>query len=128
MSKQKGFSRTELILTVAGLALLVALLIFAVLDTRRRSRDTARISTLRQIEFDLAEYRNRYASFPDSIETLYGGAGVPGYAYAAIPVGCRSDGETLCSSYVISFLLEGPVGILSGGACESSPDGITCVE
>lgn len=125
--KTKGFTRNELILTVVGLVVLVGLLIYAVVDTRRRARDTERLSVLRQIEFDLLEYRSDHASFPDSLETLYEGAGIPGYAYTAEPVGCRADAATLCSSYRIAFSLEGRVGTLSGGACESSPDGIACL-
>jgi len=122
----KGMTRTELIMTGAGLVLLIGLLIYAVVDTRRRARDAERLSVLRQIEFDLLEYRSDHASFPDSLETLYEGSGIPGYAYAAEPIGCRADAATLCSFYRISFTLEGRIGTLSGGACESSPDGIAC--
>jgi len=126
--KTKGFTRTELILTSLGLIALAALLFFGVSDARRRSRDANRISILRQIEFDLTEYRNLHAAFPDSMETLYGSAAVSGYTYKALPVGCQNGGAILCSSYRISFSLEGRVGTLPGGACESSPEGITCIE
>lgn len=128
MYSKKGLSRVELILTIAGLLALAGLLLFAVLDTQRRSRDAGRVSTLRQIEFDLAEYRNAHASFPESIELLYQGAAVPGYTYNALPAGCRADAASLCSAYTISFVLEGRIGILSGGTCESSPDGIVCIK
>lgn len=122
---QKGFTRIELILTISGLVVLSGLLIFAVVDTRRRSRDAQRVSTLRQVQFDLLLFRNRTSTYPDSFETLYG-TGVPGYAYAALPAGCQVDTETLCTSYQIDFNLEGVVGVLPGGSCQALPDGITC--
>lgn len=126
--KRPGFTRNELILTGVGLLVLAGLLIFAVVDARRRSRDAARVSTLRQMEFRLMSYRNAHASYPGSLEEALDGVGVPGYSYTALPVGCQPDGATLCSSYVIGFALEGRFGAVSGGACESSPEGINCVK
>lgn len=128
MYSKKGLSRVELILVIAGLFALAGLLLFAVLNTQRRSRDAGRVSMLRQIEFNLAEYRNSHVSFPESIELLYEGAAIPGYDYQALPVGCRADAANLCTSYRITFILEGRTGVLEGGVCESSPDGIACQE
>lgn len=123
--KPEGFTRIELIFTVLGIIVLAGLLLFAVIDTRRRSRDTQKISTLRQIQFDLQAYRNDTASYPETAEVLYG-APLGSFSYQALPDGCARDTETLCASYQIGLVLEGRVGRLAGGDCLATPDGITC--
>jgi len=123
--KRGGFTKVELILTIVGLIVLAGLLIFAVSDTRRRSRDAQKVSALRQIQFDLQAFRNETASYPETIEGM-GSTSVESFIYQAIPLNCQVNTETLCSSYQIDLALEGRVGRLSGGNCQATPDGITC--
>ena len=120
-----GFSRVELILTGAGLLVLIILLALAVLDTRRRSRDTSRVSEVRQIEAVLHQYRYQKASYPADLQEVLGDI-ASGFSYQAYPEGCGADTEALCDGYLIGFGLEGPVGSLPGGQCSASPEGISC--
>ena len=124
---RKGLTLVEG-LVAAGVILLVGgLVIFAALDTTRLSRDTARLSDVRQAQAALERSRNATASYPASLDGLEGlEASAASLKYAPLPQGCGPDLETTCRSYAISFTLEGQIGALRGGACQAAPEGITC--
>lgn len=122
-----GITRVELLVT-AGLTLLLgALMVLAVVDARRRSRDAAILSRVRSVQAGLEAYRGRTASYPTDLGELQAEE-EEGFAYEPRPEGCRADGERLCTEYSLRFALEGALGSLPGGACVAERQAVTCTK
>ena len=128
---RKGMTLVE-ILVASGLVLLLGvLMLLGVLDARRRARDGAIVSNARQAQAAVETYRAKSASYPGKASDLPPGDAelAEALGYAAEPSGCAADAAETCRAYALSFVLEGRVGTLAGGACVlRSGGGITCVK
>ncbi len=128
MKTPKAFTLVEG-LVAGGLVLVLAVpMLLGVLDTRRRSRDAMRVSSVRQAQAALETYRAKAASFPANAVDLGADdvALLRALGYEAQPPGCAADRSDTCSDYRVSFVLEGSVGMLPGGICTASAQGLSC--
>lgn len=122
-----GFSLKEGIIATALVLAVVVLAWLGATDMSRRSRDTARLSTIRNIQADLEDFRRERASYPVTLELIPAAQKLAfQIKYEASPTGCAPDLEQLCRSYTLSFILEGKVGSLPGGNCSIEPQGLSC--
>lgn len=121
-----GITRVELLVT-AGLTLLLGtLMVLAVVDAGRRSRDAAVLSRVRGVQAGLEAYRGRTASYPTDLAEIR--AEGEGFIYEPRPEGCRADGERLCTEYGLRFSLEGTFGSLPGGDCVAERQAMSCAK
>ena len=119
--------RSDLIISASLIVVIGGLVIWAVVDTQRRSRDTQKVSEARQVQAALESYRIKTGSYPASLDGVKGLAGIRTvFAYAPEPQSCGPSLESLCTSYTLGFAIEGRVGTLSGKHCEVTPERITC--
>jgi prepilin-type N-terminal cleavage/methylation domain-containing protein len=63
-STQRGFTLIELLVVIAIIALLSSLIMAAVNDAREKSRDTRRLSDMRQIQLALEMYYDDHNEYP----------------------------------------------------------------
>lgn len=127
--KHPGASRVEMLVAGGLILLLGILMLLAVLDAQRRSRDIERVAAVREAQADIETYRARNASYPATADGLPAAeaAVVAALGYQAEPTGCQAGAAELCRDYVLHFTLEGSVGVLAGGVCEAHPgQAITC--
>jgi len=108
--------------------LLTVPMLLGVLDQRRRTRDTQKVSQVRQAQAALETFRTRNGSYPSAAQDLSGNDAslASAFAYEAQPQGCAADQAETCRSYVLRFTLEGQIGTLRGGTCTAGPDGLSC--
>lgn len=122
-------SRVEILVATGLVLLLGVLMLMGVVDARRRARDGAIVSSVRQAQASVETYRAKNASYPAAASDLPSGEAelVDAFGYLPEPEGCAADLAQTCRSYVLKFVLEGRVGTLIGGNCELRPgSGITC--
>ncbi|MFA5853911.1 MAG: hypothetical protein WC866_02375 [Patescibacteria group bacterium] len=126
--KPKGVTLVEG-LVAGGLVLVVAVpMVLGVLDTRRRARDATQVSFVRQAQAVLEIYRARTASYPEKASALRSDEAelVEAFGYVAEPEGCGAVSATPCREYRLQFVLEGPLGALTGGICTAERTGLSC--
>lgn len=127
---RKGMTLTEILVATALVLLLGVLMLLGVLDARRRARDGAIVSSVRQAQAAVETYRAEHASYPGDVSDLPAveAERAEAFGYRAEPEGCATDQPEICRAYILRFELEGRVGSLAGGRCELRPaGGITCV-
>jgi type II secretory pathway pseudopilin PulG len=117
-------------LLVAGGLILVlgTLMLLGVLDQRRRARDALLVSSVRQTQAGLEAFRAQTFSYPGSSSELTAAdaGAAETFGYQAEPQGCGADKAEQCTSYRLSFSLEGRVGLLSEKNCTANPQGLSC--
>lgn len=123
-----GMTLVEILVSGGVVLILGMIMLLGVLDTRRRADDAFRVSLVRQAQAGIEAYRSRMASYPGTSDDLSGTDAVvsQAFSYAADPPGCAADAGTACTSYAMRFTLKGPVGLLTGGDCTASPQGLLC--
>lgn len=77
MKNIKGFTLIELIVTMAIMAILVSVAIFAMRGAQVSSRDARRKADLEQIRSALELYRSDCRRYPESLGTSLQGGGTP---------------------------------------------------
>ncbi len=124
---KRGLSLVEALIAAGIILLIGGMAVFVAVDMRRRSRDTQRVSDIRQVQALLERYRSENASYPASTDGLAGAKDLKTtFTYKPSPDNCGPNLETTCGRYSIAFTLEGRVGTLTGGNCLATPENLTC--
>jgi prepilin-type N-terminal cleavage/methylation domain-containing protein len=147
-NNQFGFTLIEVLVVVAIVGILAAAVIISFANTRARSRDTAKLSDVKQIQTALHLYWQAVGVYPSTVEPgdsiEYGGnifmSSVPAPPLPTNDGDCPLlEGEDLEYSYTtigtggsmtyqLEFCLAYPSGGLEAGTYVASPSGITLVE
>ncbi len=152
-NERKGFTLIELLVVIAIIGLLSTLAIVALNSARAKSRDSKRISDVKQIQTALELYFADQSGYPAAPGGALGAAGATtlcstsGWAGACVgtsymgqvpenptPNGTPYTYTLAGGAYSITFTLEGPTGTLKDGAdagttvdCTADANGVTCV-
>lgn len=143
--QRKGFTLIELLVVLAIIGLLSTLAVVSLNNAREKSRDSKRVSDIKQVQTALELYFSDVGKYPVAATALVlGGTGgttlsstngwsdtAAGTTYMArvsknpTPNGAdysytSADGST----YAVTFTLEGGSGGLASGAHTASPSGI----
>lgn len=152
---KRGFTLIELLIAIAIIGILVTVVTVALLQARRRARDTKRVSDIQQVRNALVIYANTRATYPEAgvlgtertlgeagalclddsdagFRDTCGGSGltvlmerVPGEV-RSLPHAPYTYEKTGANTYAIGFELEGAIGDLEGGLCEATQEEVTC--
>ena len=139
---KSGFTLIELLVVIAIIGLLSTLAVVALGSARQKSRDSKRLSDLKEMQVALELHYTDKSAYPVQEQPVALGGGnfvclnIDGFN----PAGCTnpykgnipqdpSDGQYMYvstdgSSYAISATLEGDIGGLSAGTVQASPSGI----
>ena len=110
--KKKGFTLIELLVVVAIIAVLATVVIAAIGTPRGDSRNSARLSQVREVEKALELYFNQFGRYPDTLNDLVTSGAMSEFpnvpeantgqsALAYVPLG-----TTVCDSYHLGVILE----------------------
>ncbi len=110
-----GFSLVELVVVIAIIGLLTSVVLASTNASHQNARDERRISDLKEIQIDLAQYDGYYGQYPSTLSAMgsfvVGGLGnipvdpLTGQAYFYAPYAPASSGS-LNVSYCIGATLE----------------------
>ncbi|MDD2807460.1 MAG: type II secretion system protein [Patescibacteria group bacterium] len=152
--RKKGFTLIELLVVIAIIGLLSTLAVVALNSARLKARDAKRVADIKQVQTALELYFNDNNSYPimggapivlGSGATCLGDGGFgtscsapvymgllptnptpngADYSYTSVSEGGGDCGSEPCSTYAITFTLEGTTGGLGSGAHTASQDGL----
>lgn len=143
--KRKGFTLIELLVVLAIIGLLSTLAVVSLNNAREKSRDSKRLSDVKQMQTALELYFSDQGKYPVSVSALVlGGTGAKtlsstnGWADAAagttymqrVPTNPTPGGADYSytsadgSTYAVTFTLEGTAGGLASGSLTANPSGI----
>ncbi len=130
---KRGFSLIELLVAISIIALLAALIISGIGNSRTRGRDSKRVSDIKNIQISLELYYDRNHFYPDSataqsVQTALTGLVSGGFMQSIPddPLGgtvhymYMSNGATKSTSYCLGADLEST--IYAENTCATSPD------
>jgi prepilin-type N-terminal cleavage/methylation domain-containing protein len=143
MKKNKGFTLIELLVVVAIIGMLASTIAVGFSSTRRKSRDTKRLSDMTQLAKGLEVYYSSATGYPDEavwLSSLVSNTDIqcngvssfrpiedamPGYSYTYYVYGdpLSGCGGTVWSDYYIRFVTEGPTDIGPAGTYYMTPRG-----
>lgn len=129
---RRGFTLIELLVVIAIIGLLSTLAVVSLNSARQKSRDSARVTNVKQMQTALELYYNDNNGYPSALTGL-----VPTYM-AAIPTAptpvdgtCTALQNTYTytqvssgASYTLTFCLGAQTGGLAAGARTANPGGI----
>ena len=75
-TKTSGFTLIELLVVIAIIGILAAVVLSSINTARAKSRDSARVSDLKQLELALALYHEKNGSYPTATQFLNNGTSV----------------------------------------------------
>lgn len=136
MKKQKGFTLIELLVVIAIIGLLSTLAVVALNNARMKSRDSKRVSDVKQLQTALELYYNDANAYPATLGTSIASNGVT--YMSAVPTNPApvTDGDCAAGSvytyaagtnnttYTLSYCLGGATGGVSSGIHTAYPGGI----
>ncbi len=118
ISYKRGFTLIELLVVIAIIGILSSIVLASLNSARKKSRDTARIGAVKQLQLALELYYDANASYPLALSTA--NLVTPGYI-SVIPIdpntttACTTGAEASCYKYAP----------LSGATCTSYHLGTT---
>lgn len=140
MRKQRGFTLIELLVVIAIIGLLSTLAVVALNNARQKSRDSKRVSDIKQIQTALELYFNDENGYPAAITAGQAITGATsGVTYMAITPSNpdpNADGNcpasnpyaytqgTGASTYTLTYCLGGTTGGVSAGTHTATPAGL----
>jgi len=143
--QRKGFTLIELLVVLAIIGLLSTLAVVSLNNARQKSRDSKRLSDIKQVQTALELYFSDVGTYPvEAAAVVLGSANevtlssTNGFAAAAagttyvgkVPSNPTPNGADYSylsadgSTYSIGFSLEGATGGLAAGVHTASPSGI----
>ena len=143
--QRKGFTLIELLVVLAIIGLLSTLAVVSLNNAREKSRDSKRLSDIKQVQTALELYFSDVGKYPVAASAVVLGsanavtlsstngwaASGAGTTYMArVPANPTPNGADYSytsadgSTYAITFNLEGASGGLASGAHTASPSGI----
>lgn len=145
-ANKKGFTLVELLVVIAIIGLLATVAVVALSSARQKSRDTTRVSDIKQIQTALELHFDDQNGYPAHVGTgsILGAAaaaclngsgwtttGCTSPYMGLVPTNATPGGADFTyvqtgsgTGYTITFTLEGAVGGLAAGAHTASQDGI----
>ncbi|HNX10723.1 MAG TPA: FISUMP domain-containing protein [bacterium] len=139
MTKKTGFSLVEMLVALFIIGLISAIVSVSVSSFRQKSRDTERMSDIKQIQAALELYRQSEGSYPDSLTfgaALMGSTSSTTVYAAKLPTNPITTNHDNCSgseyayslnskgSYNLEFCLERGEGEMTIGSHCARPTGI----
>src|SRR3989344_5524675 len=143
--QRKGFTLIELLVVLAIIGLLSTLAVVSLNNARQKSRDSKRLSDIKQVQTALELYFSDVGTYPvEAAAVVLGSANevtlssTNGFAATAagttyvgkVPSNPTPNGADYSytsadgSTYAITFSIEGATGGLAEGAHSASPSGI----
>lgn len=140
MNQKKGFTLIELLVVVAIIGLLATLSVVAFNMARAKTRDTRRVSDIKQLQTALAMYYADNNGYPTNSDFVSGAALASGSTtyMAKIPTPPLPSNDGSCpvgiteyiynsantNTYTLSYCLGGTTGDLAGGYATATPGAI----
>lgn len=133
---QKGFTLIELLVVIAIIGLLSTLAVVALNNARSKSRDSKRISDIKQIQTALELYYNDNNAYPAAV-TAGSAIGVATVYMAVVPTNPAPTNDGTCpaslaytysqadtGTYSLFYCLGGVTGGVAAGPHVATPAGI----
>ena len=136
MKKQSGFTLIELLVVIAIIGLLSTLAVVALNNARLKSRDSKRVSDIKQIQTALELYYNDANAYPANITSPIASGSVT--YMAAVPTNPSPSNDGTCASgntytyapgtsnttYTLTYCLGGITGGVPANYNTAYPGGI----